>query len=123
MSKTRLIEAVQHLDLKATKELLEKKPSLLTVTNRQGRNLLHLACGASCEKLNLPESAAVRMVGFLLDQGIDIEDPGLSGPDRCTPLWFAVAFSGNLSVVKFLIKRGAKPGLARRRGALCRRLA
>src|SRR5688572_21404780 len=106
MSKTRIIEAVQKLDLEATKQLLEAKPSLLKVINRQGRNLLHLACGASCTRLKTPESKSARMVNFLLDQGMDIEEPGLSGRDRCTPLWFAVAFGRNLTVVKLLIKRG-----------------
>jgi ankyrin repeat protein len=112
MSKTRLIEAVRKLDLKTAKELLEAKPELLKVINRQGRNLLHLACGASCAKLKLPESAAARMVNFLLDQGMDIEEEGLSARDPCTPLWFAVAFGRNLTVVKLLIKRGAQPALA-----------
>ena len=112
MSKTRIIEAVQKLDLETTRKLLEAKPTLLTVINRQGRNLLHLACGAPCKKLGLPESAAARMVNFLLDCGMDIEQPGLSGRDPCTPLFFAVAFGRNLTVVKLLIKRGAKPALA-----------
>jgi len=109
MSKTRLIEAVQRLDLANTKQLLEAKPTLLNVRNRQDRNLLHLACGASCEKLKLPESAAARMVNYLLDAGMDIEEPGLSGRDPCTPIWFAVCFGRNLTVVKLLIKRGAEP--------------
>lgn len=112
MSKTRIIEAVQKLDLETTKKLLGARPSLLTVKNRQGRNLLHLACGASCKRLNVSEATAARMVNFLLDQGMEIEEPGLSGKDPCTPLWFAVAFGRNLTVVKLLIKRGAKPSLA-----------
>jgi ankyrin repeat protein len=109
MSKTRIIEAVQNLDLETTKKLLEAKPSLLTVKNRQGRNLLHLACGASCSKLKVPESRAARMVNFLLDRGMDIEEEGLSGRDPCKPIWFAVCFGRNLTVVKLLIKRGATP--------------
>ena len=112
MSKTRIIEAVQKLDLETTKALLAAKPSLLKVINRQGRSLLHLACGASCARLKVPESKAARMVNFLLDQGMDIEEEGLSGRHPCTPLWFAVAFGRNLTVVKLLIKRGAKPARA-----------
>lgn len=112
MSKTRIIEAVQNLDLATTRQLLEAKPSLLSVKNRQGRNLLHLACGASCQKLSLPESVAARMVNFLLDLGMDIEEPGGSGRDLCSPLWFAVCVGRNITVVKLLIKRGAKPELA-----------
>lgn len=112
MSKTRIIEAAQKLDLATTEQLLDAKPALLKVINRQGRNLLHIACAASCTRLKVPESKAARMVNFLLDQGMDIEDEGLSGRDPCTPLWFAVAFGRNLPVAKLLIKRGAKPALA-----------
>lgn len=109
MSKTRIIEAVQKLDLQTTKALLKNKPSLLSVWNRQGRNLLHLACAANVKKLGLRESAAARMVGFLLDSGMEIEQPNLSGRDPCTPLFFAVAFGRNLTVLKLLIRRGARP--------------
>src|SRR5262245_16830405 len=109
MSKTRIIEAVQKLDLTATKALLKTNPSLLNVWNRQGRNLLHLACAANVKKLRVPESAAARMVDFLLDQGMKIEETNLSGKDPCPPLFFAVAHGRNLTVVKLLIKRGAQP--------------
>jgi ankyrin repeat protein len=112
MSKTRIIESVNNLDLKTTTTLLDAKPSLLTVKNRQGRNLLHLACSASCAKLKVPETVAVRMVEFLLDRGLDLEEPGLSGRDPCTPIFFAVAFGRNLAVVKLLVKRGAKAAAA-----------
>ena len=106
MSKTRIIDAVKNLDLESTKKLLETKPSLLTVTDRQGRNLLHLACSASCKKLKVPEAVSARMVNFLLDQGLDIESP--VGRDACTVLFFAVARGRNPTLVKLLIKRGAK---------------
>ena len=112
MSKTRIIEAVQQLDLDTTRRLLDSKPALLAVKNRQGRNLLHLACGANCKKLGVPESTSARMVEFLLDRGMDIEEEGGSGRDRCTPLWFAVGVGRNLTLVKLLISKGAKPALA-----------
>jgi ankyrin repeat protein len=106
MSKTRLIESVTKLDLDSTKKLLQSKPALLTVTDRQGRNLLHLACSASCSKLKVSEAQSARMVNFLLDRGLDIESP--VGPDACTVLFFAVARGRNPTLVKLLIKRGAK---------------
>ena len=109
MSKTRLFEAVKMLDLKETKRILEAKPDLLKVWNDQGRNLLHLACSADCKKLKLPESAAKRMVSFLLDSGLDIEQEGGAGPDLCTPIWFATARGRNATLVKYLIDRGATP--------------
>jgi ankyrin repeat protein len=108
MSKARIIEAVKNLDLETTTKLLDAKPSLLTVKNRQGRNLLHLACSASCAKLKVSPTVSVRLVKCLLDRGLDIEEPGLSGRDPCPPIFFAVAFGRNPAVVQFLIKRGAK---------------
>ncbi len=109
MSKTRLVEAVKALDLKETKRILEAKPELLKVWNDQGRNLLHLACGVDCKKLGKPESAARRMVEYLLDCGLDIEQEGGSGPDLCKPIWFATAKGRNATLVKYLLHRGAQP--------------
>ena len=109
MSKTRLFEAVKQLDLPETRRILDAKPELLKVWNDQGRNLLHLACGADPKKLKKPESAGTRMAAFLLDRGLDIEEEGGSGPDLCKPIWFATAFGRNAGLVKYLIKRGAQP--------------
>ena len=109
MSKTRLIEAVKTLDLKETQRILEAKPELLEVWNDQGRNLLHLACSADCKKLRKPASSARRMVTFLLDRGLDIEEEGGSGRDLCKPIWFATARGRNKILVKYLIDRGATP--------------
>lgn len=107
MSKTRIIEAVQTLDMEATKALLDMKPSLLSVTNRQGRNLLHIACSVSAAKLKVPEDDTIRMVKFLLDRGMDIEE-AVPGRDPCPPLFFAVASARSPPLVKYLIRRGAK---------------
>jgi ankyrin repeat protein len=106
VSKTRIIESVKRLDLKTTRELLDAKPALLAVRNPKGHNLLHLACSASCERLKVPETDAVRMVTFLLDRGMDIEEK--VGRDQCPPLFFAVASGRNTAVVKCLLDRGAK---------------
>lgn len=110
MSKTRIIESVKRLDLETTRTLLDAKPELLAVRNPQGRNLLHLACSASCERLKVPAKNAVRMVTFLLDCGLDIEER--VGRDQCTPIFFAVASGRNPAVVKCLLDRGAKATLA-----------
>jgi ankyrin repeat protein len=107
MSKAAIIEAVQHLDLDRIRALLESKPSLLTVTDRQDRNLLHLACSASTAKLQVSERLQVRVVGFLLTQGLEIDEP--VGRDACTPLFFAVARARNTALVKFLLDQGAQP--------------
>jgi hypothetical protein len=109
MSKARIIEAVTALDLPEVKRLADAKPELLRVWDVRGRNLLHLACSVDCGELKLPEKAAVKMVTFLLDEGLDIEEDGGAGPDRCKPIWFAVCRGRNATLVKYLIARGAKP--------------
>lgn len=109
MSKARIIEAVKALDLREVKRLIKAKPELLRVWDDRHRNLLHLACSVDCEELGLPESAANKVVGFLLDEGLDIHEEGGAGADHCKPIWFATARGRNHTLVKYLLKRGAKP--------------
>ena len=108
MSKTRLFQAVKHLDLEETRTILDGTPALLSV-HEQGRNLLHVACSVDCKKLNKPEAAAARFVAFLLDRGLDIEEEGGAGADLCKPIWFATAKGRNKPLVKMLLDRGATP--------------
>jgi ankyrin repeat protein len=112
MSKTRILEAVQNLDVTSTKKLLDANPLLLRVTDRQGRNLLHLACSASCAKLGVAEAVSARMVNLLLDRGLDVESAHPVKDDSCdsvNAIWFAVARGRNPTVVKLLIRRGGTP--------------
>lgn len=109
MSKTRLFEAVKVLDLAATRKILDAKPELLRVWDDRGRNLLHVACSVEPEDVGKPESAGVRMVAYLLDRGLDIEEEGGAGRDLCRPIWFATAKGRNAALVKYLLDRGAKP--------------
>ncbi len=106
MSKTRIIDCVRKLDCESTKKLLDAKPELLTIIDSSRRNLLHLAASADCRKLKLPEAAAVRMVDLLLNRGLDIESP--YGRDGVTVLFCAVARGRNTTLLKRLLRRGAK---------------
>lgn len=105
MSKSRIIERVKALDLPSLKVLLDAKPVLLHVTDREGRNLLHLACSVPPAK-NGPAADATRVVDFLLDRGLAIDTP--VGRDSCPALFFAVARARNRALVKLLLRRGAK---------------
>jgi hypothetical protein len=108
MSKTAILEATKELDLAAVRALLADKPALLHVADRQGLNLLHLACAAAPAKLNVPESAAVRMADFLLAQGLQIDAPVAAGSGKgCTALWFSVGRGRNLTLARHLLKHGA----------------
>ena len=110
MSKAKILEAVKTLDVTRTRQLLDDRPELLNVLDRNGNNLLHAACCVSCDDFKLPESASTRMVSFLLDRGLEIDQP--VGKDKCTALFFAVARARNTALIKLLIKRGAKPANA-----------
>src|SRR5262245_30359963 len=112
MSKTRILEAVQKLDVASTSKLLDADPSLLQVTDRQGRNLLHLACSAPCAKLGVAEAVSARMVNLLLDRGLDVESKHVVKGDGCdsvNAVWFAVARGRNPTLVKLLVRRGGTP--------------
>jgi hypothetical protein len=105
MSKTAIIEAVKQLDLAETRRLLKSNPALCDVTDRQGRNLLHIACTASPVALRVPYGGQPRFADFLLKQGFPIDQP--VGKDACTALFFAVARARNPALVKLLLARGA----------------
>ncbi len=109
MSKTSLLESVRNLDVDACKALLKPQPSLLRVTDRQGRNLLHLACSASCKELQVSEAVSARLVNFLLDLGLDANTTLSSARPHTNAVWFAVARGRNATLVKLLVKRGATP--------------
>ena len=108
MSKARIIEAVKQLDVDAVRELLSKEPGLLGVTDRRGFNLLHLACCVPCADLGIAESRSAKIVSLLLDHGLDVESILPAEQDRCTALFFAVARGRNATLIKLLLKRGAK---------------
>ena len=103
-----MIEAVKQLDVGAIRELLATQPRLLNVTDRRGLNLLHLACCVPCADLGIAESQAAKVVGLLLDHGLDVESMLPPEQDRCTALFFAVARGRNATLIKLLLKRGAK---------------
>ena len=106
MLKGRIIEAAKALDLPSLKALLDDKPALLTTTDRDGRNLLHLACSASATKQNVSAAGAARVVTLLLDRGLPVDTP--VGRDACTALFFAVARARSATLAKLLIERGAQ---------------
>lgn len=103
-----MIEAVKQLDVDTVRDLLATEPGLLSVTDRRGFNLLHLACCVPCADLGIAESHSAKMVSLLLDQGLDVESKLPPGQDRCTALFFAVARGRNATLIKLLLKRGAR---------------
>jgi ankyrin repeat protein len=108
MSKTRIFGAVKELDVDAVRDLLAARPDLLRVTDRRGFNLLHLACCVPCGDLGIAESHSAKMVSLLLEYGLDVESKLPAERDHCTALFFAVARGRNATLIKLLLKRGAK---------------
>ena len=103
-----MIEAVKQLDVDTVRELLAAQPGLLRVADRRGFNLLHLACCVPCADLGIAESQSAKMVSLLLNHGLDVESQLPPKQDRCTALFFAVARGRNATLIKLLLKRGAK---------------
>src|SRR5262249_31692176 len=83
-------------------------PDLLHVTDYRGFNLLHLACCVPCADLGIAESRSANIVNVLLDHGLDVESKLPPEQDRCTALFFAVARGRNATLIRLLLKRGAK---------------
>lgn len=110
MTKAALLDSIRQLELDGAKQLLAARPALLGATDRQGRNLLHVACSASPEALGVSSATQLRVVDWLLERGFPIDEP--FGRDHCTPLFLAVARARNPRLVSFLIQRGASPEAA-----------
>ena len=104
-SKATLLQAVQSLDLTATKRILAAKPALGAAIDRQGRNILHVACSVPPAQ-RVSDGGQARFVSYLLDQHFEIDQP--VGRDKCTALFFAVARARNPTLVKLLLGGGAK---------------
>ena len=109
MSKAQILEAVRNLDLTAARELLRSQPALIEAKDRSGRNLLHVACSASCKDVGVSEASSKRIVELLLDSGLDVESTLVADEYPCNSVWFAVARGKNPTLVKLLVKRGATP--------------
>lgn len=110
MSKAAIIDSVRKLDLEGTKQLLAARPALLGITDRQGRNLLHIACSVPPGALPVSDSVQIHLVDWLLGRGLRIDEP--FGRDACTPLFLAVARARSPRLASFLIQHGASPAAA-----------
>lgn len=105
MSTAAILAGVARFDLGEVRRLAAARPALLAVTDRQERNLLHVACSASAESAGVAFAAQRRLVEWLLEQGLPLD--GKFGRDRCTPLWLAVGRARSPRLVAFLLGRGA----------------
>jgi len=109
-SKTALFDAARRWDTAAVKTLLKAAPALITATDRQGRQALHIACAVPPGP-KLGEANGIATVTTLLKAGAPLEAevpmPAEEGDFRATPLWYAASRGENLPLVKFLLKRGA----------------
>ena len=112
-SKTAWFNAVRSWDYRLVKDALREAPELLAATNAKGLNALHVACAVRPGKPGLQEENGIKTVSALLDAGIDIESVAFSDNDggewRANAVWFAVGTGRNLSLLRFLLKRGGDP--------------
>jgi ankyrin repeat protein len=100
MSKPAIIEAVKTLDLAAARRLFEAKPALLSTTDREGRNLLHLASSVSVDDLRLPSRTQIQFAKFLLERGAKPSNAPGGG-------LFAAGWWDDVASLKLLIGAGA----------------
>ncbi len=111
MFKGRLLKAVRDLDHDETAFCLSREPELLRSVDQSGRNLLQIA--VSVETRNTDEKAArqIEMIDYLSNQGLDLHfvDRTKAVCDQVNMVWFAVAKSRNLLVVRRLLEKGVTP--------------
>ena len=110
-SKIIWFNAAKSWDFVALKSLLKEERNLIRATDPKGLNALHMACGVKLGK-SVHEVNGLKTVKVLLDAGIDIESVAFKDRDggewRANAVWFATR-TGNLPLVKYLLKRGGDP--------------
>lgn len=107
-SRTALLAALRRMDSEQVIQGLKMKPDLLGYRDDRGRGWMHLCAGIEAKPGT--SKHAVLIVAYLLDAGLDLNAPAFTeGAWQATPLWFAVARGRNLSLVQYLLERGASP--------------
>jgi uncharacterized protein len=109
-SKTALFEAARRWDAEAVRAILAAAPELVSAADPRGRMALHLACAVTPSK-SLGEPDGIKTATALLAAGADLEAAVPMDEDegdfRATPLWYAISRGRNLTLARFLLKRGA----------------
>jgi ankyrin repeat protein len=108
-SKSKLFAAAKARDFKTVAAILHAAPDLVRATDPKGRTALHIACAATAKSREDPNGlktvAALLKAGAGLEAIVPMDED--EGDFRANPLWYAVARGENISLVRFLIKRGA----------------
>jgi hypothetical protein len=106
-----MTELVKQFRWKEVASGLDGNPALTQYRDERGRNWLHLCCSVDVKaKAKLSVKDGVKLAGFLLDTGFDIDMPAFTeGTWHATPLWYAIGRGRNLALAKFLLKRGSSP--------------
>jgi uncharacterized protein len=109
-SKTALFNAAKRWDVKTLAALLSSAPDLIDAKDPRGRKALHIACSVKPGTPGTQEPNGMRTVSALFQCGADLHDyvPLEEGRFKATPVWYAVAHGDNLSLVKMLLRRGAR---------------
>ena len=105
-----MLPLVQQLRWRDIRTAIRDNPELIGFRDKKGRNWLHLCCSVNIKKRRLKEENSIRTAEILLKAGLDINRESSSeGEWKATPLWYSIAFSQNLALSEYLLKRGSDP--------------
>lgn len=107
-SKTKLLELIKALRWKEIAQALRESPELLAFRDDRGRNWLHICCGVKVK--DAQASPSIKTAEVLLESGLSLDGEAFSEGDwKATPLWYAISRGENLTLAKYLLKRGCSP--------------
>ena len=105
-----MLALVQELKWRDVKGAIAENPGLIGFRDKKGRNWLHLCCGVNIKKRRMKPADSISTAEILLNGGLDINQGAFSeGKWKATPLWYSIAFGGNLALSEYLLKRGSDP--------------
>ncbi len=113
MTRKKLFDAAAHWDVETVVDGLREDRTHARAVDERGRTALHRCARTNGEKDGRDVAASLLVAKALLAAGADpnvshdIPDEG--GSFKATPLWYAVAWGRNPSLVKLLLRAGASP--------------
>lgn len=116
MSKTALLDAIQHFDVPTVQAILKEKAALRDLRNEKGFNLLQMCCARSSHGDPRAADRQLRLAKWLVSDGFDPMvthttkhgEDGEPDPAVLSLVFFAVARARNNALVRFLLERGVK---------------
>jgi ankyrin repeat protein len=107
------IRAVVSLDYDNIKQQLKEQPSVINLSEKNGKTALHYLAGVPMVDDSSKQSTSLKIAKLLLEKGADINAVHKieenDGYFPATPVWYAYTKGRNKTLYRYLLKSGGSP--------------